>query len=83
MQCCVVKTPLPAKRRHWEVDMDVLRQSGPGESCRLDCSRRNRRVYDAARRRPWSKVPEVAILVVNYYGVLIPTLEDSSSPAQG
>ena len=83
MLCCVAQTPPPAKRRHLEVDMDVLRQLGPGELCRLDYSRRNRRVYKAARRRPWSKVPGVAVLVVNCCSVLIPMLKDGSSPAQG
>ena len=42
------KSPPPAKRRGWEVDIDVLNRIGPRGLRRLDDSRRNRRVCDAA-----------------------------------
>ena len=38
----------PAKRRGWEMDMDVLVRIDPRGLCGLDDSRRNHRVCDAA-----------------------------------
>ena len=42
------KFSLSAKRRGWEVDIDVLSRIDPRGLRRLDDSRRNRRVCDAA-----------------------------------